>query len=156
MSRALVRVEFDETARVRSVCVETPNPSDAWLARRHLAAQSDAIAKLPPGPPCLVGMRLDLNRYEATLAEIAYYQALCPAFAGNECMEDHGDWITRNRIGWARPFLFVAPEIENPPDLDASDTVSRCWRKAKHPFEPQAACIQAEGWEMLLPPLARR
>src|SRR5207245_2950800 len=144
MSGALVRVEFDEATRARSLCIEARNPRVAWSARRYIAVQPDALAQLPSGPMCLAGRRLDLNRYEATLADMEYAGNLC---AGqdrdfNGCMELQGDWIVRDRIGWTRPFLFVAPEVANPPELDASDTVDRCWRTENHRFEPQAACIQ--------------
>jgi len=154
MSRALVRVAFDETARVGWVCAEAPNPRDAQRARRHIAARREAIAQLPPGPACLAGRRLDLNRYEAALGEMDYFGTLCTGQMEdfNGCLEQHGDWILRKRIGWTRPFLFVAPEVPDPPDLDASDTVDRCWRKEGHRFEPQAACFVAGGWEMLPPP----
>ena len=154
MSGALVRVAFDDAARVGSLCVAASNPRVAWDARRHVAAQRDALAQLAPGPACLAGRRLDLNRYQAALAEIDYAGFLCSGqgrdFEG--CMEQHGDWIQRDRPGWTRPFLFVAPELADAPDLDASDTVDRCWRTENHQFDPQAACIVAAGWEMIAPP----
>jgi hypothetical protein len=154
MGGALVRVAFDEAGRAESVCVEAANPSDAWRERRHLAAHPDAIAKLPPGPACLAGRRLDVNRYDAAIANLAYFASLCrgQAVDFDGCLERHGKWIVRDRIGWGRPFVFVAPEVPDPPELDATDTVRHCWRKANRRFEPQAECIQAAGWEMLAPP----
>ena len=152
-SRALVRVEFDETSRVRAVCTEAAVRRDEWSQRKHLAEQSNAIASLPPGPSCLAGRRADLNRYEATLAEIGRAAKLCGGQAGHveQCMAQHGNWIVRNRVGWNRPFLYVTPEVANPPELSALDTARRCMRTSAE-FESESECIQAEGFEMLTPP----
>src|SRR5262249_39116779 len=148
-SRALVRVSFDDESRVRSLCVQAAFPTDAWGARRRIAEKPDAIANLPPGPACVANRRLDLNRYEAAIGAMEHAEYLCHGqdWGVERCMEQYGDWIVRKRVGWTRPFLFVAPEIAHPPELSAIGTVSRCWRTAKRDFEPQAACIQSEGWE---------
>lgn len=152
-SRALVRAEFDDAARVRAVCVEAAVARDAWGPRRHLAEQSEGIANLEPGPGCLAGRRLDLNRYEATLAEIGHAARLCAGQVGqvDQCMARHGDWIVRDRVGWTRPFLYVVPEVPDPPKLSAIETARRCARST-HGFESESECIQADGFEMLSPP----
>jgi hypothetical protein len=152
-SRALVRAEFDETSRVRAVCVEAAVARDAWSQRRHLAKQFEEIANLDPGPGCLAGKRLDLNRYEATLAEIGNAARLCAGQMGprDQCMAQHGDWIVRDRVGWTRPFLYVRPKRTDPPKLSVIETASRCARSSQG-FESESECIQAEGFEMLFPP----
>jgi hypothetical protein len=152
-SRALIRVQFDETSRVGAMCVEAAVARDAWSQRRHLAERSDEIANLDPGPRCLAGKRLDLNRYEATFAEIDNAARLCAGQMGphDECIAQHGDWIVRDRVGWTRPFLYVRPKLAEPPKLSAIETAHRCAR-ASQGFESESECIQAEGFEMLFPP----
>lgn len=138
---------------MRAVCAEAAFTRDEWSQRRHLAVQSKAIASLPPGPSCLAGKRLDLNRYEATLAKISPAATLCGGQTGHveQCMARHGNWIVRDRVGWTRPFLYVTPEMANPPQLSALDTARRCMRPSNQ-FEFESECIQADGFEMLTPP----
>src|SRR5437870_11877543 len=74
---ALVRVELDDAARVRSLCVgEGPGYAPA-SARRAIAKKLDAVLALPPGPACAAETRLDLNRYEAKWAEVHEREARC-------------------------------------------------------------------------------
>jgi hypothetical protein len=170
--RALVRVAFDDAARVRSVCVERGVGTAAWGVRRHIAGRLDALQAHPPGPECLADRRLDLNRYDAKLAEIEDARNRCEQqvritretqpgtlrapIAGEQreferCMESRADWIVLDAPGSTRPRIFVKPEIPDPAGPSVTETASRCARTT-HRFEAEAACIQADGFEMLSPP----
>lgn len=177
--RALVRVEFDDGSRLRSMCVvDRGVGSDAWHARRHIAEKVDAIFALPPGPACAAGRRLDLNRYEAALAKLRDREARCDQqtritrethgetrvrdrTAGgaygvydreyDHCMEYEADWIALDAPGSTRPWIYVKPEVSDPPGPPASETTSRCFRKSRD-FEKRASCIESDGWERLEPP----
>jgi hypothetical protein len=180
-SGALVRVELDDASRVRAVCVgEGPGYGPA-SARRALAEHLDAILALPPGPACAAGKRIDLNRYEAALAKVRDHEARCqeqtritreshgnttvrdrtvPGAYGvyereyERCLEHEADWIVLDARGSTRPWIYVRPELPNPPEPSASDTASRCTRESRV-FEKRAACIESEGWERLEPPAAQ-
>jgi len=175
---ALVRVELDDGARVRSVCVgEGPGYGPA-SAQRAIAKKVDAVLALPPGPECAAGARLDLNRYEAKWAEVHEREARCQEQTrvtrethGNttlrnttvrghygvydreyeRCLEYDADWIVLDAPGSTRPWIYVKPEVAHPPGPRAYDTASRCTRKSRV-FEKRAACIEADGWERLTPP----
>jgi hypothetical protein len=178
---ALVRVELDEDARVRAVCVEEGPGYGADSARRAVAEHLDAVRALPPGPACAAGKRLDLNRYEAKWAEVHDRESRCteqtritretqgPTTVRDRtvrgsygvydrefewCMEHDADWIVLDQPGSTRPLIYVRPEGANPSGssgYDAYDTASRCTRKSRV-FEKRAACIESEGWERLEPP----
>ncbi|HKA16564.1 MAG TPA: hypothetical protein VKH41_16195 [Myxococcota bacterium] len=176
--RAMVRVEFDVTAAVKSLCVEKAPGYGSDTARRALAENLDAILAAPPAPACLAGHRLDLHRYEAKLAEAMDRQTRCqeqtritretqggPTTVRNavapgaygvyereyeRCLERDADWIALDAPGSARPAIFVKPEVPEPPGPPAYDTASRCLRESKV-FEKRAACIESEGWERLEP-----
>jgi len=175
---ALVRVELDEAARVRAVCVEDGPGYGPASARRALAEHLDAVLALPPGPACAAGRRIDLNRYEAALAKVRDREARCGEQARitrethanttvrdrtvrgaygvydreyERCLDYDADWIVLEAPGSTRPWIYVKPEIPDPPGPPAYDTASRCSRKSRV-FEKQAACIESEGWERLEPP----
>jgi hypothetical protein len=175
---ALVRVTLDEASRVRALCVEDGPGYGPGTARRELAAHVDAILALPPGPTCAAGKRLDLNRYEAKWAEVRERETRCGeqtrvtrethgptvvrdrTVAGEygvydreveRCMEYEADWIVLDAPGSTRPWIYVKPEVPDPPGPSAYDTASRCTRRSNL-VEKQAACIESEGWERLTPP----
>ncbi len=175
--RSLVRVELDEAASVRSVCIEEA-PGYTSAAARRVGQDLDALRALPPGPACAAGRRLDLNRYEAKWAEVHDREVRCQEqtrvtrethgetivrnrTAGGaygvyereyeQCLEYDADWIVLDAPGSTRPWIYVKPEIPDPPGPRASDTRSRCLRKSRV-FEKRAACIESEGWERLEPP----
>ena len=177
-NRALVRVELDDAARVRAVCVESGLGYGPGSARRALAEHLDVIRALPPGPACAAGKRIDLNRYEAKWAEIHERETRCgeqtrvtrenqgptrvrertaPGNYGvyereyERCMDYQADWIALDAPGSTRPAIWVKPEIPNPPGPDAYETATRCKRLSRV-FEKRAACIEADGWERLKPP----
>jgi len=177
-STALVRVELDDAARVRAVCVD-PGPGYApESARRTLDERLDAILALPPGPACAAGKRFDLNRYEAKMSQVRDREARCQEQTRltretqhdttlrnarvrgvygvyereyERCLEYDANWIRLDAPGSTRPAIFVKPEIPNPPGANAYDTASRCLRKSRV-FEKRAECIESEGWERLEPP----
>lgn len=178
---ALVRVELDETSRVREVCVDDGPGYGPTSARRALSEQLDAILALPPGPTCAAGKRIDLNRYGAALAKLRDREARCGEQARitrethgetrvrdrtaggaygvfereyENCLEYESDWIALDAPGTTLPAIFVKPEIPDPPGPPASETASRCLRKSRV-FEKRAACIESEGWERLEPSPAR-
>jgi hypothetical protein len=163
---------------VRAVCVVEGPGYGPTSARRALAEHLDAIRSVPPGPACAAGRRLDLNRYEAKLAEVRAQEARCGeqtritrethgetvirgrrtggAYGAYDreyenCMEYQADWIALDAPGTTRPAIFVKPEIPDPPGPPASETASRCFRESRV-FEKRAACIESEGWERLEPP----
>jgi hypothetical protein len=174
---AVVRVELDAASLVRAVCVEEGPGYAPASARRPHAEHHDPIHGLPPGPACAAGKRLDLNRYESALAKVREREARCEeqsrvtrethgdttvrnarvrgAYGDYDreferCMEYDADWIVLGAPGSTRPWIYVKPEIPDPPGPPAYDTASRCTRESRV-FEKRAACIESEGWERLVP-----
>jgi hypothetical protein len=155
-SRALVRITYDDRSRVQSVCVDDHTGRDVWNARRHVAEQLLAMGTIPDGPPCVAGKRVDLNRYEAKLAETKSAIVACSVRMARRmkalpsCQKYRSDWILYDRVGSTRPYLYVRSE-EAPAATRADETMRRCARTAWG-FEAQSACIQADGFELLVPP----
>jgi hypothetical protein len=155
-TRSLIRVGFDEAARVRSVCVDERVGRHAWNARRDVAEQLVEMGEIPPGPACVAGKRIDLNRYEAKLAEAKEAQGWCSTVVGGRmkaigsCAKYDSDWILYDRVGVMRPYLYVKSEVALPTQ-SASETLSRCVR-TEWGFKRQSDCIQADGFELLKPP----
>jgi hypothetical protein len=155
-SRALVRIEFGEGAQVRAICVDEQTGRDTSQARRNVARNWLERQKPPPGPSCLAGRRLDLNRYEAKLAETKSARSSC-SVVGNQrmkalakCEKYPSDWILYDRVGSTRPYLYVKSEGAHE-SVTANATVQRCARTA-HGFDDQSECIQSDGFELLTPP----
>ncbi len=168
---ALVRAQLDESAQVHELCVGSGRGYAPTRARRELAQHLDAIRALPAGPACAAGRRLDLNRYQATWAQVHARETQCDEqrrvsletrgdllhgrshfdHEYERCMEYDADWIVLDMPGSMRPWIYVKPEIPDPPGPRASETASRCERKSMRE-EKQAACIESEGWERLEPP----
>jgi len=154
--RSLVRVGFDDDARVSSVCVDEHVGRDAWNARRSVAQNLVEMKTIPRGPACVARKRIDLNRYEAKLAEAKDAQGWCGVVTGSRmkaigsCAKYESDWILYDRVGVMRPYLYVKSEVAAP-TVTASETLSRCGR-TEWGFEQQSACIQADGFELLTPP----
>ncbi len=157
ISQALVRVEFDPSSRVRSVCVAEGVGSHAWHARLNLAPKLDAIFDRPPGPACLAGKRFDFNRYQSKYVEIQEALRWCDAVVAHRmealrrCPKFPSDWILYNRIGFNWPYLYLRPEGSDPSVAPASDTLRRCDR-TEWGFEAQSACILADGFQLLVSP----
>jgi hypothetical protein len=166
---ALVRVELDEAARVKGVCVEQGANNAAWGAQHRIGRELDALFALPAGPACAAKTRLDLNRYQAKWAEAKALDVRCTTgldqmgpeihgagwdrVSGREvdaCVEHEADWVLIGVPGTTQPAIFAKPEIPDPPGPPARDTMSRCARQAFR-FEQQVACIEADGWERLSP-----
>jgi hypothetical protein len=151
---ALVRVGFDEAARVSVVCVDEHTGRDAWRARRRIAEKLVEWKRIPAGPSCVAGRRIDFNRYEAKLAEAKRAQNWCGLVQGGrmkalgKCEKFASDWILYNRIGVTRPYLYVKPENGT---AVAAETLSRCARTTRG-FEAQSQCIEADGFELIEPP----
>jgi hypothetical protein len=156
-SQALVRVEFDGQARVRSLCVDEGVGNHAFHARREIAPKLDAILARAPGPRCLAHKRLDLNRYESKLAEIEEAKRWCGVVLGDRmtalqsCSKFRSDWILYERVGATQPYLFLRSEAEQPSNVPAGDTIGVCQRTAWG-FEAQSDCILAAGYELLTSP----
>jgi hypothetical protein len=155
-SRALVRVEFDDRAQVRAVCVDERTGRDNGQARRTVAEKLVELGTPPVGPSCVAGRRIDLNRYEAKLAETKNARSSCSVI-GNQrmkalqrCEKYPSDWILYDRVGSTRPYLYVKSE-DAEPSVTASATLSRCAR-TEHGFDDQSKCIQSDGFELLTPP----
>jgi hypothetical protein len=176
---ALVRVELDDAARVRAICVEPGPGYGAGSARSALAEHLDAIHALAPGPACAAGKRIDLNRYDAKWAQVHERETRCTEqtrvtrdtqgptttvrdrtvrgaygvydLEYERCMDYQADWISLDAPGSTRPAIWVKPEIPNPSGLDAYETATRCKRLSRI-FEKRAACIEADGWERLEAP----
>src|SRR5215475_6233006 len=73
-----LRVVLDERSRVASVCAEgTAKGMGNALARRSLSANLGDVWALAPGPSCLAGTRIDLDRRHAKLVEIERIEAQC-------------------------------------------------------------------------------
>jgi hypothetical protein len=157
--RAHVRVSFDDASRVSAVCVQSQVGAEEWSGRRKVAERLDAIRSVAAGPACLAGKRQDFNRYEAKLAEIELARTLCERQVGRrtsdlrECLQFQGDWIAIDAPGTTRPAIFQKPEVPVPPGPPVVDTVNRCFRTEREMrFEEIAACIQSDGYELLMPP----
>lgn len=162
----LVRVEFGDEARVRSVCADGVSGASEWKARRALGARLAEVMAAPAGPPCLAGRRLDLNRRVAKVAEADRAEFRCRErfrntrelargyrdlrFAASEledCIQHAATWIYVYRSGVMRPLVFGKPETADPPAVRARDTASRCSRE--NDVDAEIACIESEGWELL-------
>jgi hypothetical protein len=157
--RALVRVAFDESARPGEVCVQSQVGSDLWTGARRVGTRLDALRAAPAGPACLAGRRLDFNRYDARFAEIEQARVLCERQVGRrssalrECLQFQSDWIVIGLPRSTRPAIFVKPEVPDPPGPPVVDTMNRCTRTERGlRFERMGACIQQDGFELLLPP----
>jgi hypothetical protein len=152
-SRALVRVEFDDKARVRSVCLDERTGHDTWNARRDLLERLTAMRTIPSGPQCVAGRRIDLNLYEAKLAETRDAQNWCRALtigrmkALHDCEKFDPDWILYDRIGATRPYLYVKSDGVQ---ASATETLIRCSRTTTG-FEKQSQCIEADGFQLVTP-----
>jgi len=73
-----LRVVLDDRSRVASVCAEgTARGMENARARRTLSANLGDVWALPPGPSCLAGTRIDLDRRHAKLVEIERTEAQC-------------------------------------------------------------------------------
>ena len=162
----LVRVEFSDETRVRGICANGASGASEWKARRALGARLADLMGIHPGPSCLAGRRLDLNRRAAKMAEAERVAFRCRErfrttramrhgygalrFAGSqldECMEHEATWIYVYRRGVMQPLVFGKPEVVAPPAVRARDTASRCSRQDE--VAAEIACIEEEGWELL-------
>lgn len=65
-----VQLLFGADARVRAQCADRSPGISGWRERRRLAEEAGAVHALPPGPGCLAGTRLALNRVAAREQEI--------------------------------------------------------------------------------------
>ncbi len=70
MESLLVRVEFDENSRVRSICGARGPGSKQWSDRVRVAERRAEILALPAGPACVANSRLEFNRLGLRLAEV--------------------------------------------------------------------------------------
>jgi len=157
----LVRVEFDETSKASKVCADGRSAADAQ-ARMALAGQLGEIMKHAPGPACLAGRRLDLNRRRSTLAEIERVEESCSEEMRHsteamfsvdlttgtnrqyaDCIARNADWVLIERSG--QTLLFVKPDGAEAPPARAADTASRCSRD----LDAQIACIEQDGFELV-------
>lgn len=162
----LVRLELDGSSRVRGVCADGVPTRTEWKARRRVGARIAALMETEPGPACLAGKRLDLNRRAAKLAEIEQVERLCrdevlvtrDSTSGyltrrflernaSECTARRATWVLVHDADSGASLLFAKPETPSPPKLHARDTASRCGRLED--FEAQVTCVQGEGWEPL-------
>ncbi len=162
-SPLLLRVAFGQDATVRSVCVERGSRYD-WSARRGAAEQLENARGIS-GPSCLANKRIDLNRRGAKLATIKEAELRCGQQVGTatrtgggsskvvawqlrRCMAFESDWLILPLPGSTQALVFGKPETLDPPTVRASDTMSRCNRKALA-FEDRLECVRSEGWEQL-------
>ena len=75
-----LRVVLDERSRVASLCAEgTVKGMGNARARRSLADNLGDVWALPPGPSCLAGTRIDVDRRHAKLVQIDRIEAECRA-----------------------------------------------------------------------------
>jgi len=150
----LVRFGFDDRARVSAVCVDERTGRDPWQARKRIADRLIEMREIPVGPRCVAGRRIDFNRYEAKLAETKRARNWCGLVTGQRmkalarCEKFSSDWILYDRIGVTRPYLYVKADGAQTP---AAETLMRCERSARS-FEDQSRCIEADGFELLVPP----
>jgi len=169
LDSGLVRVVYDGNSQIESVCVVRDEGS--WRTRHALSDVLATTDSLPPGPACVGGHRIDLNRYQAKLAQIKRAKRECETqvnatistnrnsgmdlrqVAARElenCMAFKSDWVTIDR-GLKPPLLFGRPQLGPPPKVSARETVNRCVRETGpvSSIETQVACIQEDGWEMI-------
>lgn len=159
-SALLVRVRFDEDARP-SLCSDHEDIANEWSMRREIGRAARS-AGLERGPACLAGRRLDLNRREAALADLARAERRCaiqsakpslsamegtPPVASLRCVERFVDVLVL-RVPAIGALVFGAPEVVDPPDLDAAETLERC-DQAELDVEERVGCVLADGWELL-------
>lgn len=170
LGSGIVRVVYDEDSQIESICV-VQDAGRSWRTRHALSEALATTDSLPPGPKCTGGHRIDLNRYQAKLAQIKRAERECHAqvdttistnrnsgmalgqVAAREfdnCMAFKADWVIVNR-GLQTPLLFGKPQLGPPPKVSARETVNRCVRETGivSSIEAQVACIQEDGWEMI-------
>lgn len=162
----LVRTELDDGSRARTICADGAPNRREWKERLTLGSRLVDLVQMPPGPVCLAGKRVDLNRRAAKLAEVDETEFRCanhvrvtrdaerghatPRFldrALTNCIQHEATWVLLYETGVMQPLVFAKPEVVDPPPVPARDTVSRCGRV--HVFEKRVACVEAEGWERL-------
>ena len=66
----LVRVTFDDTGAVGTLCVQRAKDTDGWNVRSKLGAREAELRAVAPGPACLADATLDLNRLGAKRSEV--------------------------------------------------------------------------------------
>lgn len=162
----LVRVTLDEQARLGAMCVDGRPVPGGYRKRANLAARFDEFAAIDGAPECLAGRRIDLNRRKAMQAEIKRRTNRCQSefesvrviqsastgaqvaqYEFEECLDYRANWITLYAIGRQQPYIFGKPEVAEPETAEASETRAKC-NKRRRPKDI-AACIEADGWELL-------
>ncbi len=162
----LVRVTLNEQARLGAICVDGRPVPGGYRKRANLAARFDEFAAIDGAPECLTGRRIDLNRRKAMQVEVKRRTNRCKsqfdsvrvtqsASSGaqvaqrefEECLDYRANWITFYAIGRQQPYIFGKPEVARPETAEASETRAKC-NKHRRPKDI-AACIEADGWELL-------
>lgn len=164
LGKLLVRATLDDRSQVGSLCVDGPPVPGGFAKRANLSERFAEFAALPGGPACLGGRRLDLNRREAMRAKIKRRESECDSQTQpigvatsasgtrvdnrrDACMDYHANWIMLYELGRRHPHIFAWPEILEPPKQTSAETRIKCNKKRKH--EAIAACVVADGWELL-------
>lgn len=108
-----LRVVLDENSSVASVCAEgTARGMENARARRTLSANLGDVWALPPGPSCLAGRRIDLDRRHAKLAEIERTEAQCRGemtATGGATRADNGAMQSATRMNPSAADRAIAP-----------------------------------------------
>lgn len=160
----LVRATLDDRSQVGSLCVDGPPVPGGFRKRANISERFPEFAALPSGPACMGGRRIDLNRREAMRAKIKRRESECdsesqPVGVARSasgarvdrrriaCMDYRANWIMLYELGRRHPLIFAWPEILQAPKQTAGETRIKCNRKRRP--EAIAACIVADGWELL-------
>lgn len=162
----LVRIEFDSQSVPGNVCVERRYNAGEARALRHIRTEIAALSDIAPGPPCLADRRLDLNRRNASLAEMERSWQKCedryrsasqgitigsPAkIAAREfvqCVQFESKVLAVEPADGADALIFAAPETLDPPDLEPSRTAERC--EDAPDLDELISCIENDGWELV-------
>jgi hypothetical protein len=161
-----VRATLDEQSRIAALCVEGPPVPGGFRKRANLSARFLKFADVDGAPECLADRRLDINRrksmqtaikrrtnvcrnrsesVQVTHTEVGRAQAAVREF--ERCMDYQANWLTLYEVGRQQPHNFALPEVVDPPDIEASVTRAKCNKKRNS--TDIAACMIADGWELL-------
>jgi len=170
----LVRVEFDDDARIDSVCAVESRLPGSWQARSRTGRKVASLDAPPPGPACLSGTRLDLNEYGEHRVEVQKIVRTCRNHVRTlrvtrSAEEPNMDWefdncMTGEQVARSEIWIFGSPTANpsvfsrGPKAVDRRVAGRECFGPAGYRSEAEAIdeswelvvqCMEANGWKRL-------